>query len=316
MCVYNASDYLQETLDSLKEQTYQNIKYLFINDGSTDDSLKILEEFSKEVKDCKIVNLEKNSGTAVARNRAINEADTGLMMFFDSDDVAKPELVAALYKKIKETEKCIAVSCYAQYISDKGKKLKGGMFMGEKEPEKFIKKAKEGKLSFMVPATLFYRQKAIEAGGYRLEGFPKGEIRYQDLSEDLDLWSRMSDYAQIGECMIVEPKVLYYYRKRANSLSAPKEKQYAMTLKIKYIKQNLRNRRSDRKEITFIQFLEDLTEKEQKKIRRGFNAEYYYRKAAFNFVDHKFLTVIPNIIISVVYKPSYLLQKFKANFKK
>lgn len=315
ICVYNAAEYLQETLDSLEKQTYKNIEFLFVNDGSTDNSEKILEQFCTDNSNGKLINLKENSGTAVARNIALENAKTDLMMFFDSDDVAKPQLVETLYEKISKTVNCIAVSCYAQYISDDGKKLKGGMFMGTDDPDKFIERAKAGKLTFMVPATLFYRKKAIEVGGYRKEGFPKGTIRYEDLSEDLDLWSRMSDFALKGESMIVVPKVLYYYRKRSNSLSAPKEKQYAMSLKIKYIKINLKRRRNNENEITFIEYLGSLTDKEQKKLKRGFYAEYYYRKAAFGFVEKKFLMIIPWLMTSFICKPSYLLQKFTANYR-
>ena len=316
ICVYNAADYLQETLNSLKSQTYDNLKFLFINDGSTDESKVILEKFCTENVNSKIIDLEENSGTAIARNMALENAETELMMFFDSDDVAKPKMVEMLCHRLERTKNCIAVSCYAQYISSTGKKLKGGMFMGTDDPEKFINRAKAGKLTFMVPATLFYRQKAIEAGGYRKEGFPKGNIRYEDLSEDLDLWSRMSDFAFNGETMIVEPTVLYYYRKRTNSLSAPKDKQYAMSLKIKYIKENLRNRRAGKNEISFIEYLNGLKDGEKRKLKRDFYAEYYYRKAAFGFVEKKFFMIVPWLITSFICKPNYLLQKFIANYKK
>lgn len=315
MCVYNAEEYLKETLLSLEKQTYKDIEYLFINDGSTDDSEKILLDFKNNNNNSTIINLNENKGTAFARNKALTEAKTRLMMFFDSDDVAKPELVEKLHDKIQETKNCIAVSCYAQYISDNGKKLNGGMFMGDSDPQKFLEKAKAGKLTFMAPATLFVRKMAIDAGGYHMEGFPNADIRYEDLSEDLDLWSRMSDFAFEDKVMIVVDKVLYYYRKRSNSLSAPKDKQFAMSLKIKYIKHNLKRRRIGEKEVTFVQYMEDMSEKE-KQLKRGFYAEYYYRKAAFGFVDRKLLMIVPWLCTSFVCKPSYLFQKFLANYKK
>ena len=68
-----------------------------------------------------------------------------LQLFFDSDDVAKPNMVEKLHNKLCNTPNCIAVSCYAQYISDTGKKLKGGMFMGTENPEEFIERAKQEK---------------------------------------------------------------------------------------------------------------------------------------------------------------------------
>lgn len=316
MCIYNAEKYLQEALDSLTRQSYKNLKYLFIDDGSTDKSLNIIKDFCKTNTSCKLIKNEKNLGTAAARNEALRNVETELLMFFDSDDIAKPELVETLYDRLKRTENCIAVSCYAKYISETGTELRGGVFMGTDSPDEFLDRAKSGKLTFMVPVTLFYKSYALKAGEYRTKGFPNGDIRYQDLSEDLDLWSRMSDFAFDGKIMIVEKQVLYYYRKRSDSLSAPKEKQYAMTLKMKYIKENIRLRRGGEEEITFIDFMKSLSKKKKKQIKRGFYAEYYYRKAAFGFVEKKYLMIIPWLMISLFLKPSYLLQKANANYRK
>ena len=75
-------------------------------------------------------------------------------------------------------------------------------------------------------------------------------------------------------------------------------------------------RRQGKEEITFIDFIKGLTKKEKKQIKRGFYAEYYYRKAAFGFVEKKYIMILPWIVISFVLKPGYLLQKAAANYKK
>lgn len=83
--VYNSERYISKCLDSLRFQTYDNLEIICVNDGSTDKSLSILEDYCK--KDSRIVVLtQENSGVSVARNSGI-EASTGdYLSFIDSDD--------------------------------------------------------------------------------------------------------------------------------------------------------------------------------------------------------------------------------------
>lgn len=83
--VYNASKYLHECLESVITQTFQDIEIIFINDGSTDDSLEILNEFEK--KDTRIIIIDqKNKGVSAARNSGLEIASGKYIGFVDSDD--------------------------------------------------------------------------------------------------------------------------------------------------------------------------------------------------------------------------------------
>ncbi|MBQ6816122.1 MAG: glycosyltransferase family 2 protein [Clostridia bacterium] len=314
ICVYNSEKYLEKTLSSLEKQDYPNINWLIIDDCSTDNSPNIINEFkNKHQSNTTVYRMEKNSGTARVRNFALEKANTELVMFFDSDDIAKENLVSESYKAIKNDENCIAVSCFSSYISENGKKLPGGMFFKIENQEEFLNKTKNKKLIFLSPTTLFYKKYALQVGGYRVNGFPKGNIRYEDLSEDLDLWNRLADLYVNEKYIITLPKVLYFYRKRSNSISAPKENQFAMFLKIKFIKQNLKNRRNGLPEIDFTDFLSKITKKEYKKLNRHFNSEFYYRKAAFSFANKKYFSIPFFVLISIVLNPKYIIQKFNSN---
>lgn len=83
--VYNAEKYLRACLNSLVGQTYKNIEILCINDGSKDNSLRILEEYTK--KDCRVkVFSQENAGPAKARNVGLEQATGEFIMFCDADD--------------------------------------------------------------------------------------------------------------------------------------------------------------------------------------------------------------------------------------
>lgn len=318
ICLYNTEAFIVESLNSLESQTFKKFKLLVINDNSSDRSLKIAEEFLKKSSfiEYEIIDLEENKGTAYVRNLALYKVETLLMMFFDADDIAKPHLLEKLYNRIKENEDYIAVSCYSQYIDSDSNKINGGQFIGPDQEENFVSRAKNGKLIFMLPPTLFKRECALKAGGYRIKGFDDKKIRYQDLSEDLDLWSRMSDFYIDNKIMITIPEVLFYYRKNTNTLSASKESLFAMQEKIRYIKFNLKRRRSGLKDIDFTEYISTLSNKDKKRNLRKDISAFYYRKAGFLFVNRAYLRFAYYIVRSFLYNPSYILDKFRSNFLK
>lgn len=95
--VYNVSQYLGRCIDSILSQTYNNFELLLINDGSTDDSGRICDEYA--VKDSRIkVFHKKNGGVSSARNKGIDEARGKYVVFVDSDDYLLPERLLRLFK--------------------------------------------------------------------------------------------------------------------------------------------------------------------------------------------------------------------------
>ena len=318
ICLYNAENFIEETLMSLYNQTFKDFKLLIIDDCSTDNSVNKVNDFirNKSFKEFELIKNSQNKGTAFIRNLALHEATTPLLLFFDADDIAKPRLLEKLYNKISENDDYIAVSCYSKYIDSNSNKIKGGQYIGSINEESYFNRAEKGKLIFMLPPTLFKINMAIIAGGYKTEGFINGKIRYQDLSEDLDLWSRMSDFYIENKIMITIPEVLFYYRKNTNTLSASKESLFAMQEKIRYIKFNLKRRRSGLSDINFTDYIASLTDKDKKGNLNKDNSAYFYRKAGFLFVNKSYVSFIYYLGCSFLYNPSYIVDKIKSNFLK
>ncbi len=100
--MYNAQKYIRKTLKSVLNQTYINYEVIIINDGSTDNSLSICEEFKKADKRI-IIHNKSNEGLAKARFDGINLANSDYIVFLDSDDWVVSTMLEVFYKNILES---------------------------------------------------------------------------------------------------------------------------------------------------------------------------------------------------------------------
>ena len=94
--VYNTAKYLPKCLNSIINQTYKNLEIICIDDGSTDDSSKIIEQYAKKDPRIKPIR-QSNQGQSSARNNGLTKATGDYISFIDSDDEIKPSFIAKLY---------------------------------------------------------------------------------------------------------------------------------------------------------------------------------------------------------------------------
>ena len=88
---YNAAKYITETIESVLAQTYPKWEMLIVNDCSKDNTAEIVQRYAAKDNRIKLINLKQNSGAAVARNTAIQNAKGRYIAFLDSDDLWKKE---------------------------------------------------------------------------------------------------------------------------------------------------------------------------------------------------------------------------------
>ena len=101
MSVYNAQDYLEKAIDSILNQTYENIEFIIINDGSTDKSLEIINKYAQQ--DDRIVIIDqKNMGLTKALNVAIKKAAGNYIARMDADDISMPSRFENFIKYIEQ----------------------------------------------------------------------------------------------------------------------------------------------------------------------------------------------------------------------
>lgn len=109
--VYNTSKYLRQCLDSITAQTYQNLQVVLVDDGSTDDSLSICEEYAGKYSYIE-VHHQANAGVAAARNKLLSYIAGDYVLFVDSDDWIEPQTVEYLVAEARYSQVDI-VTCSA-----------------------------------------------------------------------------------------------------------------------------------------------------------------------------------------------------------
>lgn len=95
--IYNVEKFLQETILSVLNQTLKEIEIILVNDGSSDNSLKICKEYAAKDKRIKLLNQE-NCGVSIARNNGLKIASGDYIFFMDSDDTIDKNFIESSYK--------------------------------------------------------------------------------------------------------------------------------------------------------------------------------------------------------------------------
>lgn len=117
--VYNVEKYLNRCIDSVLKQTYKNIEIILIDDGSTDRSGKICDEYNK--KDNRIIVIhQKNQGLSSARNNGLMKLKGKFVCFIDSDDFVETDYIESMYNNLIDNKVDMACCGYA-YFYENGK---------------------------------------------------------------------------------------------------------------------------------------------------------------------------------------------------
>lgn len=128
--VYNGEKYIEKCLDSVLSQTYSNIEVIIINDGSTDNSYQILQEYAKKDNRIFLLNQE-NAGSSLTRNTGIKYSKGEYITFVDIDDYLEKDAYEKVMNKLQDDIDiaCFSVSCdYTKENYSINKILKSGIF--------------------------------------------------------------------------------------------------------------------------------------------------------------------------------------------
>ena len=115
--VYNVKDYLKDCLNSIVLQSYSHMEILLIDDGSTDGSGDICDEYAKKDSRIKVFH-QKNLGLSAARNVGLNHMNGEYLTFVDSDDTISKFFLELLLKEILMYQVDMVVCDYLRYVHD------------------------------------------------------------------------------------------------------------------------------------------------------------------------------------------------------
>ncbi len=148
--VYNSEEYIGRCLDSVINQTYKNIEILAFNDGSKDNSLKILNEYQAKYPNViKVINQE-NQGVAKTRNDGIKKATGKYVMFIDNDDYINTNYIETFVKEAEKEDLDIILGGYKR-VNSEGKTLR----------EVKLENTEWSKLVIMAPWAKIYKKEYI-----------------------------------------------------------------------------------------------------------------------------------------------------------
>lgn len=204
--VYNADLYLEECLNSLVNQTLEDIEIICVNDNSKDKSLKILQNFAKKDKRIKIINFDETSGQSRARNVALESVSGEYIGFVDADDFVDLDMFEKMYKKAQNAD---MVMCQAKVFDDKVKTYKDDAYFAlECFDDKFAENpfTHEDTVDFITEINVSVWNKI-----YRTEFLKKLGVKFQEgfIYEDLPYFYEV--YTQAKKVVLLK-EFLYSYR--------------------------------------------------------------------------------------------------------
>ena len=199
VAVYNTEKYLKDCMDSVVNQTYQNLEIICVNDCSTDKSLEILEEYAAKDTRIKIITNEKNSGLGVSRNVGIEAAHGEYILFIDSDDWLDLTTCEKLISKAKENDSDIVF--FSAYLVNGDEKKEWKQFCDVPCPLSL-----EGR-KVLLRKTRPHAWSKL----WKLEFMTKHGIRFPDFRKSQDQKPHWM-VCLLAEKVAFERECLYYYR--------------------------------------------------------------------------------------------------------
>jgi glycosyltransferase involved in cell wall biosynthesis len=184
--LYNKAAFIAETVASALAQTFSNFEIVVVDDGSTDDGLTMLRQFS----DPRIVSIRQdNAGVAVARTRAIREAQGTFVAFLDADDIWHSDHLSHLMELCRLYPQAAIFGNDFAESSIIGTQNNIAGRTQYRIVEDYFSECAFGRAPFYTSSCMVWRQRALDLGG-----FPIGKY----CGEDLALWMKLAACAPVA----------------------------------------------------------------------------------------------------------------------
>ena len=206
MSVYNGEKYLEEAINSILSQTYTKFEFIIINDGSTDNTHKILDRYQQKDKRIKIINNKINKGLIYSLNKGFEIANGKYIARMDADDIAEKNRFKEQVEFLENNKNIVMCSTYIKVFRNNLKFITK-TFKTDTEYKNI--KVKLLFRNYIAHPTIMIRKEIIDKYNLRYREEDKG-------MEDYGLWLNLSS----REKLVTIPIPLLKYRFLSNSISS------------------------------------------------------------------------------------------------
>jgi len=226
--VYNVEKYIAKCLDSLVNQTLKDIEVIIVNDGSPDNSQKIIDEYAKKYPDIIKSYIKENGGQGPARNFGLEKCSGKYIGYVDSDDYVSLDMYEIMYNKITETKSDIVITRDSKVYEDDGNII----------DNYYVNKIEDNK------ENSFFGNMGVCNKLYKKELLTKNNILFKDKMWYEDVAFTLKALVNSNKIEYCFDKPLYYYLERSgstmNNSNAKKNLEiiYAFDDIINYLKEN------------------------------------------------------------------------------
>ena len=234
--VYNTEQYLRQCLDSVVNQTLREIEIICVDDGSTDKSLFILQEYARSDERVHIIS-QKNQGPGAARNIGLDRALGKYLIFLDSDDWFEKDFLENMVWQAKETNADVVICCSNEFDTHSGRTYDGSWMLKTQ----------------LLPGMVFSPEKVFKTLFQFTYGWPwdklylrdyilKEKFRYPDLAVSQDLVFVYPSIFCAKNIAVLEQVLVHHRINRRTSVSnsrsrAPEASYYALKMVQKCLKE-------------------------------------------------------------------------------
>ena len=210
--IYNVKNYLDRCLSGIVSQPYRNIEIILVDDGSTDGSAEICDEWALKDSRIKVLH-QNNSGVSVARNRGLEHSNGSAVIFLDADDEIEQNMISDMIGSLFEYHADVVCCGYTNEFKDKilANSPKEGVITGEQCLEAIF----HAEIMSAVWNKMFKREVLIKRDGSYVQ-FPVGIC----IGEDFVFLTEVLKQCSIVYCI---NEVYYHWYRRMDSATGDKE---------------------------------------------------------------------------------------------
>ena len=222
--IYNVANYLSRCIESIINQSYLNIEIILVNDGSTDNSLSICEEYA--ILDPRIIVLnQKNRGLAGARNSGLNIASGEYIGFIDSDDKIDSEMVLSFVTIFEKMSPDVILSNILQYEQGNTKyniirnDIPYNTGFSKKEIEQYLLKPYYGEEMGIIPSccTKMYNISFLKSNKLSFD---------ESLKRAEDYWFNFFVFKKASCAFIIDKAFYHYYANEGSMIRTFRESDF------------------------------------------------------------------------------------------